>query len=275
MVELFVLRHENAVLRRQVPSPRYEPADRLWFAALSRLVPRCRWSMVFPGDSRDDLALAPAPGRPKVDLHRPASPGRPPTVAAVKKLIMQMARDSPGWGHRRIQGELARLGHQVALDGVGDPARGRNQSGPAQVRAHMAPILCRSKIGSVVDLGHLVHLGLCRLIYATSYSLMRPRLRGPSLAPQGESGEPISGANAFRLPRTRRDCPRAFMQVRGSPLDSDRPRSTHQMCFTPKRSLVRSQYRPPGSFTRSTTCERALSDLRRRAFVRCWGRSGA
>jgi hypothetical protein len=69
---------------------------------------------------------------------------------------------------------------------------------------------------------------------------------GSSLAPKGESGEPISGANAFRLPRTRRDCPRAFMQVRGSPFDSDRPRSTHQNCFTPKRSLVRSQYRPPG-----------------------------
>ena len=46
--ELLVLRHENAVLRRNAGRVRYEPADRVWFAALTRFIPRRRWAEVFP-----------------------------------------------------------------------------------------------------------------------------------------------------------------------------------------------------------------------------------
>jgi putative transposase len=45
--ELLVLRHQNAVLRRQISRVRYQPGDRLWLAALSRLIPRRRWGEVF------------------------------------------------------------------------------------------------------------------------------------------------------------------------------------------------------------------------------------
>ena len=44
---LLVLRHENPVLRRQISRVRHQSADRLWLAALSRLIPRHRWGDVF------------------------------------------------------------------------------------------------------------------------------------------------------------------------------------------------------------------------------------
>jgi putative transposase len=46
--ELLVLRHENTVLRRRAGRIRYEPADRVWFAALAQLIPRGRWAGIFP-----------------------------------------------------------------------------------------------------------------------------------------------------------------------------------------------------------------------------------
>ena len=45
--ELLVLRRQNAVLRRQISRVRYQPGDRLWLSALSRLIPRRRWGEVF------------------------------------------------------------------------------------------------------------------------------------------------------------------------------------------------------------------------------------
>jgi putative transposase len=43
-VEIAVLRHQLAILRRQVARPRYQPTDRLLLASLSRLLPRERWT---------------------------------------------------------------------------------------------------------------------------------------------------------------------------------------------------------------------------------------
>jgi hypothetical protein len=44
--------------------------------------------------------------------------GRPPTAAAIRKLVIRIATDNPAWGHRRVQGELVRLGHHIAASTV-------------------------------------------------------------------------------------------------------------------------------------------------------------
>jgi hypothetical protein len=64
--ELLVLRHENAILCRHAGRVRYEPADRVWFAALARLLPRRRWTEIFPVTPATLAGLAPEAGRTQV-----------------------------------------------------------------------------------------------------------------------------------------------------------------------------------------------------------------
>jgi transposase InsO family protein len=112
--ELLVLRHENAVLRRQIARVRYAPADRAWLAALSRLLPRYRWAEVFPVTPATILTWHRRLVSRKWDYTARRRPGHPPTAAAIKKLIIRLATENPSWGHRRVQGELVRLGHRIA-----------------------------------------------------------------------------------------------------------------------------------------------------------------
>jgi hypothetical protein len=136
--ELLVLRHENAVLRRQPAGPvRYEPVDRFWFAALSGPIPRWRRREAFPvtlgtrlGRQRRFVAV-------KRDYSARQRTGRPPTATALKGLVRRLADEDPRGGHRWIHGESARLGHRISASTVGemlhaagsDPAPRR--SGPA------------------------------------------------------------------------------------------------------------------------------------------------
>jgi len=116
--ELLVLRHQNAVLRRHVGRVRYEPADRAWFAALARLIPRRRWAEVFPVTPATLLAWHRRLAAKKYDTSKRRKPGRPPTVPGIARLIVRLARENPLWGHRRIHGELTKLGVTVASSTV-------------------------------------------------------------------------------------------------------------------------------------------------------------
>jgi transposase len=117
-VELLVLRHENAVLRRHVKRVRYQPADRVWLSALARLIPRRRWAQVFDVSPDTLLRWHRRLVAWRWTYPRPAAPGRPSIPVPVARLVVAMARQNPGWGHRRIQGELTRLGHKIAYSTV-------------------------------------------------------------------------------------------------------------------------------------------------------------
>jgi len=93
--ELLVLRHDNAVLRRQIDRVRYQRADRLWLAALSQLIPRRRWGEVFAVTPATLLAWHRRLVNRKWDYTSRRRPGRPSTAAAIRKLVIRMATDNP------------------------------------------------------------------------------------------------------------------------------------------------------------------------------------
>ena len=132
--ELLVLRHENAVLRRHAGRVRYEPADRAWFAALARFIPRRRWAGVFPVTPVTLLAWHRKLTARKYDTSRRRQPGRPPTVRSIARLTLRLAKENPLWGYRRIHGELTKLGVTIAPSTVWEILRAAG-TGPAPRRA--------------------------------------------------------------------------------------------------------------------------------------------
>jgi putative transposase len=114
-VELLDLRHQVAVLRRQVGPPRLQPSDRVLLAALSQGLPPAVDSVL--RDPGHPAEMAPPIGGREVDL--PAQPpGRPSTAAEVRRLILRLAQENEGWGHRRIHGELLGLEYRVSASTV-------------------------------------------------------------------------------------------------------------------------------------------------------------
>jgi putative transposase len=188
--ELLVLRHENAVLRRHVSRVRYEPADRVWLAALARLLPRRRWTGIFPVTPATLLAWHRRLAAAKYDTSKRRKPGRPPTAASIARLVVRLAKENPLWGYRRIHGELTKLGLAVApstvweiLRAAGiDPAPRR--SGPTWrqfLHAQAAGILA-------VDFLHVDTVLLNRLyvLVFIEHGTRRMHLGGVTAHPTGE-----------------------------------------------------------------------------------------
>src|SRR5918997_479846 len=187
--ELLVLRHENAVLRRQVTRVSYTPADRAWLAVLSRLLPRRRWAAIFPVTPATILAWHRRLVSRKWDYTACRRSGRPPTAAAIKSMVIRMAAENPTWGHRRVQGELIRLGHRIAASTVWqilhdagiDPAPRRSAPTWRQF------LTAQAKTVLALDFLHVDTVFLRRVyaLIAVEHGSRRTHLMGVSTHPTG------------------------------------------------------------------------------------------
>jgi hypothetical protein len=119
--EILMLRHQLAVLQRRQPGrPKLNWADRALLATLLGVIPKAR---------RQGLRLLVTPDT-IVRWHRDiirrcwgarsirGRTGRPATRRSIRALVRRLARENPGWGYRRIHGELAGLGVKVAASTV-------------------------------------------------------------------------------------------------------------------------------------------------------------
>jgi putative transposase len=115
-IELLVLRHELEILRRQVARPRLAMSDRALLAAAAGHLPRssCGQLLVTP---RTLLRWHQALVRRKW-RQAPGQRGRPKLSGEARELVLRLARENPRWGHRRICGELLKLGLHVSATSV-------------------------------------------------------------------------------------------------------------------------------------------------------------
>jgi hypothetical protein len=115
-LEILVLRHELAILRRQASRPKLTRADRALLAALSRSLPPTAWA-AFSFKPETSLRWhRQLIARRWTYAHR--SPGRPPLERSLRELILRLARENPHWGYKRIVGELKGLGIAVSATSV-------------------------------------------------------------------------------------------------------------------------------------------------------------
>jgi putative transposase len=186
-LEIVVLRHELAVLRRQVVRPRLDERDRVFLAAASRLLSRA---------SRSSFFICPDT---LLGWHRQLvrqrwtyagrAPGRPAVSEEIRALVLRLARENPRWGYQRIVGKLAGVGQRVSATTVAKILRQAGMS-PAGARAQLSwHEFLRAHAASIIacDLFTVETLWLGRLyvLFFIELRTRRVHLAGCSANPDG------------------------------------------------------------------------------------------
>jgi hypothetical protein len=150
-LEIVVLRHELAILRRQRKSPSLTTVNRLFLAAASRCLCRDRWR---------SFIITPAT---LLRWHRrlvasrwtyPHRAGRPPMRGEIRDLVLRLAQDNSRWGYQRIVGELKGLGDARLRDDGADLATGRG-SWASRLASRNDSSVMRTRRGTLAWVGLL------------------------------------------------------------------------------------------------------------------------
>ena len=191
--EILLLRHQLAVLQRQQPRrPKLNWADRAFLAALLSAIPKARrhgLRLLVTLDTilrwhRDIIRRRWAARSTR------GKAGRPATRRNIRALVLRLARENPGWGYRRIHGELAGLGVRVSASTVWeilkkagiDPAPRR--SGPAW------PLFLRSQAEAILACdfftASLLDGTQAYVVAVIEHASRRIRILGVTLHPTGD-----------------------------------------------------------------------------------------
>jgi len=186
-VEIVVLRHQLGVLLRQVGRPRLSWTGRAVIAALAMRLPPTR---------RCGMIITPAT---ILRWHRrliarrwttPSRPGRPPVPAGVRALGKRLAVENPGWGYRRIHGELRTLGYRVGASTVWSILRGHGlDPAPRRSGSTWSQFVTAQAEGIVAcDLFHIDTVFLRRLyvFFTVEHATRRVRILGVTAHPTGQ-----------------------------------------------------------------------------------------
>jgi putative transposase len=209
-LEIVVLRHQLAVLRRQVGRPNLKPADRAFLAAASQLLPRTSWG---------SFAVTPTT---LLRWHRwlvarrwayAGRVGRPPIGGEIRALVLRLARENPRWGYQRIVGELQGLGVRVSATAVREILK-VSGLGPAGKRAGLswhAFLRAQAQSMLAVDFFTVETVRLQRLyvLFFIELSSRRVHLAGCTANPSG--GWVTQQARQFAWTLSERSAPLRFL----------------------------------------------------------------